>query len=154
MVSLYSGWIVGYGIQKVHILTPNLQNRIQKWHAPRALTSLQSSSKLSKARKFGRRCRPMWYAGAPCGILLYPAWKSKIADFALLRKSSSQFPLFLCFLHIRFYNVIHSKIEPPIMAVPTFLLRCHAIIFLHWAHASSLLPLPYVPRSTVRICDR
>ena len=84
-VPLYSGWIVGYGIQKVHILTPNSQNGIQKWHAPDALTSLQSSLKLSKARKFGRRCRPMWPAVPIMGycFILLENRKSMILSFSV-----------------------------------------------------------------------
>ena len=83
--SVVQWWIVGHGIQKVHTLTPNSQNGIQKWHAPSALTSLQSSLKLSKALKFGRRCRPMWPAVPIMGycFILLENRKSMILSFSV-----------------------------------------------------------------------
>ena len=66
----------------------------------------QIALNLVKARE--RRCRSLWDASKYAR--LYPALKSEIGDLELLCKSTSQFPLFLCFLRMRFW-IIKTRAE-------------------------------------------
>ena len=103
--------------------------RAWRAHISPKLVKALESSQIRSALPSDVTCR------CPCGILLYPAWKSKIDGFAPLRKSSI---LIFAFSLIPAYQILQREIYQIIIAA-CGKISLNYIWILTWYFADSVV---------------